>query len=138
LICLRREPEHISIRSDRRVGCQGNLVFADVPFVIGLAGPGIKNAAMLSDVDAAVTSQAGVLDLPFWICRLSKAGLPGHVGMASSRPSGSRATDVIDFARPAVRDSAAFRPRCGHCGVCHEPIRPPQAILRQADFKAIA
>jgi hypothetical protein len=31
----------------------------------GLAGLGIGNTAMLSDVEAAVTSQAGVLDLPF-------------------------------------------------------------------------
>jgi hypothetical protein len=43
LTCLRREPEHISIRSDRRVDFpapqgrqvfQGNLLFSGFPFAI--------------------------------------------------------------------------------------------------------
>jgi hypothetical protein len=87
---LRREPEHISIRSDRRVGFprpkafegyfrdgifEGNFDKAICCLQKFLSRfwpgrPGIRNAVMLSDVDAAVTSQAGVLgtgilDLPF-------------------------------------------------------------------------
>jgi hypothetical protein len=44
----------------------------------GLAGLGIGNTAMLSDVEAAVTSQAGVLDLPF-----VKSRAAGRAGMFS-------------------------------------------------------
>jgi hypothetical protein len=82
LIGLRREPEHISIRIDRRADFpapgffrEGILVkaiwfrrFAVFRLFLsrsGRGGPGTRNAAMLSDVDVAVTSQTGVLDLPF-------------------------------------------------------------------------
>jgi hypothetical protein len=71
------------------------LLFADVPFAI-LAGPGIRNPVMLSDVDAAVTSQAGVLeqagilDLPF-----VKSGAAGAGWQDSLRHGGSRTTDKI-------------------------------------------
>ena len=53
----------------------------------------MKNAAMLSDVNDAVTSQTGVLDLPF--VRSRAAGrFPRH--------GGGPATEEIEFVRPAL------------------------------------
>ena len=63
-------------------------MFADVPFAI-VAGPGIENAVMLSDVEAAVTSQAGVWNSGFAVCqkqgcREGGQAPPRHVGSRMS------------------------------------------------------
>jgi hypothetical protein len=99
----------------------------------GLAGLGIKNAVMLSDVEAAVTSQAGVLDLLFWSCRLSKAGLLGRPARATAeagQPTGSISSEGRSGIRPLSGLDAGF------AAFAMSPYAA-EATLRQADFKAI-
>jgi hypothetical protein len=125
LISFAARAEHISIRSGRPVGFprpkavfevvfeksvfEGNFVkrfaVSGCPFAIWPGRPGIRNVVMLSDVDAAVTSQAGVLDFGFAVCQKQGCG----AGRPSAHQGGSQGTDEIDVVRPALRDSAVFR-----------------------------
>jgi hypothetical protein len=99
-----------------------DLLFWDVLSRFGLAGLGIRNAVMLSDVDAAVTSQAGVLDFGFAVCQKQgcRAGRPAS--FASRRKPGNgrdrcRQAGAQGFPPFSGRD-AAFS------GVCHQPVCP--------------
>jgi hypothetical protein len=112
-------------------------VLPDVPFAIWPGRLGIGDAAMLSDVEAAVSSQAGVLeqagilDLPFVKSRAAGpvGRIPRAMTAAGNRRDQSRAADGQGFRR--------FGPQYGLLQHLRSAQPPPQAILRQADFKAI-
>jgi len=94
----------------------------------GLAGLGIGNTAMLSDVEAAVTSQAGVLDLPFV---KNRAGAQWAGAYARRREPCHRRgrfcpTMLMGF-QPSMPD---WRPMLPTHAL-------PQATLQPADFAAI-
>ena len=74
---------------------------------------------MLSDADVAVTSQAGVLDLPF----VKKAGACRQVARFS-RPQWKPATGRGEFAGADDRGFHRFRATMPAFAAWYEPIRP--------------
>jgi hypothetical protein len=94
---------------------------------LGLAGLGIGHAGMLSDVEAAVTSQAGVLHLSF-----VKSRAAGRVAGFPSRHGGSRATEEIDFARTV--EGPPFRASMRAWRGLPRAHRPPTSHLAAGRF----
>jgi hypothetical protein len=93
-----------------------------------------KRLRILSGVEARTTSQTGVLHPPFvksGACRRWTLRVPMD-------PADDRRTTPSRPDRPIRGGPSDFRPDPELKAANGKPMRRPQAILRQADFKAIA